>query len=180
MYIALFSLSLFCFIFSLLKAIPQTENKNLKLPYKAIYCFLIIAGIALFAAWLPDIIQSLINKGPLELIENYTTEPTYVFDMGIIAPLCIMAAFFLRKKKNIAYPVLVTLLMLCSVVGIMVCIQTFFQMSSGVELPLPTLATKVILFIVLAIISIVLLIIILTRLTKNKEKDISDTAGIKN
>ncbi|HKG69509.1 MAG TPA: hypothetical protein VKA92_11620, partial [Segetibacter sp.] len=48
------------------------------LPFRGVYIFLILTGIALFVAWLPDIISSLINKRPLALIETYTTEVTYV------------------------------------------------------------------------------------------------------
>ena len=49
--------------------------------------FLVLSGFSLFVAWLPDSIQTLINDSPLALIEVYTTEPTYVLDMGIISPL---------------------------------------------------------------------------------------------
>lgn len=40
--------------------------------------FLIVTGISLFVAWLPDIITSIKNGTSLDLIEVYTTEITYI------------------------------------------------------------------------------------------------------
>lgn len=61
--------------------------------------FLLIAGIALFVAWLPDIITSIIRGTSLELLEVYTTEITYVLDMGIISPL-IFITYYLAKWEE--------------------------------------------------------------------------------
>ena len=72
-YIALFSFSLF----GLIIAITRIHMKDILivklLPYKGIYIFLALSGAALIAAWLPDIITSLISKSSLSLIEVYTT-----------------------------------------------------------------------------------------------------------
>jgi hypothetical protein len=86
-YIALFSCSLFAFItgFSLLR--KYTIKSSVKIYTNWLKIFLILCGLSLFAAWLPDIIVSLINKKPLELIEVYTTQITYVLYMAIITPL---------------------------------------------------------------------------------------------
>ena len=65
--------------------------------------FLVFCGISLFVAWLPDIILSLVNKKSLELIEIYTTQITYVLDMGIVSPLMFICLYNLSKDKNIGY-----------------------------------------------------------------------------
>ena len=70
------------------------------LPYKGIYAFLAVTGIALFIAWLPDIISALLAGRALAMIEVYTTEPTYVLDMGIISPLAFSCLFLLRKREG--------------------------------------------------------------------------------
>lgn len=167
LYIAFFALCLFAFIFSLLQAIPQNSERIAQLPCKCIYVFLAVTGISLFVAWLPDIVSALSQNRSLSLIENYTTEITYVLDMGIISPLCIITCILLYKKKNICYPLLIMIFTVCAIVGITLCFQTLFQISAGINLPMSELITKVGIFVVLSILSIVLLIFSLSRLCKS-------------
>lgn len=172
LYIAFFALSLFSFIVSLLQAIPNTDNLSIKLPYKSIYAFLLVSGISLFVAWLPDIISALIQNRPIALIENYTTEVTYVLDIGVISPLCILTLYLLYKRKNISYPLITMIFTVCSVVGIMVCLQTVFQLSAGIDLPVAALITKVGIFVILAIFSISFLLISLRRFCKVSKESV--------
>ncbi|WP_242851382.1 hypothetical protein [Clostridium sp. DMHC 10] len=99
-YIALFSSSLF----GLIVSITSIHMKDIlivkSLPYKGIYIFLALSGAALIAAWLPDIITSLIAKSSLSLIEVYTTEITYVLDIGILAPLMFICLFQLKIEMD--------------------------------------------------------------------------------
>lgn len=166
LYIAFFALSLFAFIFSFMQAIPNNSAPAIKLPYKSIYVFLVVLGISLFVAWLPDIIQALSQNRSLTLIENYTTEITYVLDMGIISPLCILTLVMLYKRKLGGYPLLIMIFTVCSIVGIMICLQTVFQISAGIDLPLSALVTKVGIFVVLSLCSITFLIFCLIRLCR--------------
>lgn len=72
---------------------------------KGMKIFLLSSGTALVVAWLPDIITSIVRGTSLELIEVYTTEITYVL--------------------------LRILLRICMVIGIMLPVQTFFQLAAG-------------------------------------------------
>ncbi|MCX7748022.1 MAG: hypothetical protein N2645_14225 [Clostridia bacterium] len=151
-YIALFSFSLF----GLITAMGSIDKKQLaehignKLPYKGIYVFLALTGICLIVAWLPDIISSLIAGRSLELIEVYTTAVTYVLDMGIVGPVALICLFQLKKRSGMGYILLEMLLTVCVIMGIMLPIQSVFQLSAGIELPVPVLVTKVASFVVLA------------------------------
>lgn len=111
--------------------------------------FLVIAGVALIVAWLPDIVSAMIKGETLSLIGVYTTEITYVLDMGIISPMCFVCLYLLKKNDGLGVIFLAVLLKLCIIVGIMVIPQTICQMISGVELPLPALLTKVLSFVAL-------------------------------
>lgn len=148
-----------CF-FGLITSMMSIDFKEVEkqvtysLPYKGINWFLIITGIALYAAWLPDIITALIAKRPLLLIENYTTEITYVVDMGIIAPACFICFYLLKRQKGLGYVLLDMLLTLCIVIGIMLPVQTIFQLYEGVTIPLAALISKLGSFCVLAIFAI--------------------------
>ena len=153
-YILLFSACLFS-VNVLLAFFYKTENEeNIGVNSfftKGMKVFLILSGVSLFVAWLPDIIPTLIKDSPLALIEVYTTEPTYVLDMGIISPLMFITYYLCKKEKIIGYVLLRMILTVCLIIGIMLPVQTVFQMLAGIELPIPALITKVFIFVILAV-----------------------------
>jgi hypothetical protein len=139
LYIALFSCTLFG-LFSIVREIKLKE-----LVYKVttgVGLFLILAGTALIVAWIPDIVSSILSNKPLMLIEVYTTEITYVLDMGIIGPLCLICFYLLRKEDKLGIVILACLLKTCIIVGIMMLSQTACQILSGYEVTIPVLITK--------------------------------------
>ena len=152
-YILLFSTCLFS-VNILLAFFYKTENEENRgvnsFFTKGMKVFLILSGFSLFVAWLPDIIPTLIKDSPLALIEVYTTEPTYVLDMGIISPLMFIMYYLCKKEKFIGYVLFRMILIVCLVIGIMLPVQTIFQILAGIELPIPALITKVFIFIILA------------------------------
>lgn len=83
------------------------------------------------------------------MIDIYTTEITYVLDMGVISPMCFVCLYLLKKNDNFGVVLLAVLLKACIIVGIMVVPQTICQILSGVELPLIALLTKVLSFVAL-------------------------------
>ena len=152
-YILLFSTCLFS-VNILLAFFYKTENEENRgvnsFFTKGMKVFLILSGFSLFVAWLPDIIPTLIKDSPLALIEVYTTEPTYVLDMGIISPLMFITYYLCKKEKFIGYVLFRMILIVGLVIGIMLPVQTIFQILAGIELPIPALITKVFIFIILA------------------------------
>lgn len=153
LYILLFAASLYALIAAMRSINMQAMKTALHtpLPRRGINIYLTITGIALFVAWLPDIITALLTNRPLLLIENYTTEITYVLDMGLIAPACFACMYLLRRRDGLGYVLLDILLTLCIIIGVMLPVQTFFQMQAGIELPVPVLITKVGSFCALAL-----------------------------
>jgi hypothetical protein len=153
-YIALFSCSLFAFItgFSLLK--KYSRKSSVKIYTNCLKIFLILCGLSLFIAWLPDIIVSLINKKPLELIEVYTTQITYVLDMAIISPMIFICMHNLSKQNDFGYILLGIILNTLVLVGIMVINQTIFQSIAGIEIPINAIISKIGIFVLLALIAI--------------------------
>lgn len=146
-YILLFSSSLFGMFRRIMNAhwdqsVPVT---------KGFQAFLLISGIALLAAWLPDVIGSLINNQPLSIIGVYTTAVTYVLDMGIISPLCFCVLCLMKRNCAAGTMLALILLKACLIVGIMMIPQTACQMAAGINIPIPALVTKSIIFLVLAI-----------------------------
>lgn len=154
LYIVLFGACFYCvcFLFGKLNDAQMNPQKvcEYKTP-KGVKTFLVVSGIALFVAWLPDIVVSLFSGKSLNLIEVYTTEITYVLDMGIISPLIFLTLHFTNQGSFKGYVLLRMILRVCIGIGIMLPIQTAFQMMAGISIPMPALVTKVFIFIILAI-----------------------------
>lgn len=151
LYIALFSCSLFA-VFALAGNIDKKEirdGQQWRLPSRGISAFLILSGIALVAAWLPDIITSLATGSSLALIEVYTTEMTYVLDMGIIGPLCLICLYLLNKKDGLGDVLLAVILKICIIIAVMMIPQTVYQYLSGAMLVWGAIITKAGSFVVL-------------------------------
>ena len=144
-YVALFS----CSLFGMFRHICNMKWNQSSTATKGLNVFLMLSGIALIVAWLPDVIPSAVNGGTLSLIGVYTTNITYVLDMGIISPICFVTLYLLKKKNPMGTLLLAILLKLCMVVGIMMFPQTIFQVMSGCDLPIPALVTKSLSFVVL-------------------------------
>lgn len=155
-YILLFALSFFTVILSFKDVANNMTQTPIKIPYKCSYAFLSISGVALIVAWLPDILSAMTSGKSLSLIENYTTEITYVLDMGLIAPLCFICLALLIKRNKISFILLNILCTVCGIVGVMVVFQTIFQIQAGIVVPISALVTKVGTFTVLGIVSFAL------------------------
>ncbi len=145
-YIALFG----CAMFGMIKIFREIELDKMKYQLsKGLNIFLIISAIALIVAWLPDIIPTIFSGRPIQLIGVYTTEITYVLDMGIIAPLCLICLYMITKKDPLGTVILAAILKLCIIIGIMMIPQSVVQFLAGIELPLPVLITKAASFVAL-------------------------------
>ena len=144
-YVALFS----CSLFGMFRHICNTKLEKVAIASNGLKIFLVLSGIALIVAWLPDVIPSVIKGGTLSLIGVYTTNITYVLDMGIISPMCFITLYLLKKGNAIGTLLLAIILKLCIIVGIMMIPQTICQIVSGCNIPIPALVTKSLSFVVL-------------------------------
>lgn len=155
-YIASFGSSFFGFICCLIQLHSQqlAENQAWNPNTRGVRLLLFIAGLSLFAAWLPDILSSLLSGQSLEQIDIYTTEITYVIDMSVVSPFIFIVLYLLKKEKPQAYIYLPLTLILCTAVGLMVILQTGIMLLAGIELPIIALLTKVISFVLLSAFSL--------------------------
>ena len=104
-YVALFALSLYAFILSMLSfdldRLPQ--HFSARLPRRAIAIELFAVGGFLLLAWLGRIIPSLLGGQPPEGLENATTLPVQGMDLGIIVPLTFLSAILLLRRSPWGY-----------------------------------------------------------------------------
>lgn len=166
LYVILFSL----LFFTLIKIMRNLSRYNYSFEMKkSDAVFLIFSGISLCVAWWPDIIPTILNGTSLKLIENYTTEPTYVLDLGIISPLCFISLIRMKKKDSFGVVLYAILLQSIIVVAVMMITQSAVQFASGVEIPLPALISKSIIFVILGLFAIAL---DRRRINQNENKEI--------
>lgn len=156
-YLILFSACLFAFILG----ISSIENKRVeqsimpKIPHKSVVVFLVIAGLSVFV-WLIEIIGSIKTGNPPGILGNNTTEPTFVIDIGIIAPCAFYSAFLVYKRNPLGYVFSIILLTLNSIIGLIVISQTIFQNKYEVGISLNEFIPYVSVFIVMSLVATVL------------------------
>ena len=133
-YLLLFSGSLFTFILTAVSIDLQKLKKKIKtgFPQRGTAAFMILAGLSVFV-WLSEIITFMVSGIPPAGLGLKTTEPTFILDIGIIAPSAFMSAAFLVKKNPWGYLITPVLLVLNALIGLVVISQTLFQRVYGVE-----------------------------------------------
>jgi len=114
--------------------------------------FLIFWGCSL--QWLSYILPVVISGRPMEIIDIYTTEPTFTIDLAIILPTTIYCGVMLLKKKRIAYQLAPVLLILLTGVAVCVISQTIMHSYFGIVLNISQLLGLVVLFVILGIIAL--------------------------
>lgn len=103
-YVALFSLSLYAFILSMmsfdLKTLPQHFSK--RLPRRGIAALFFFASAFLLMAWLGRIAPTLLQNQTAAL-ENTTSMFIQAMDLGMIVPLCILSGILLLRRSAWGY-----------------------------------------------------------------------------
>lgn len=157
LYLIWFSTSLFALIFSLVENIKggcfEQAAKEKKLKGTAV--FMILGGCSVLV-WLQFIIPAVITGNPTNFIEIYTTEPTYVFDLGVILPVCVGAGVGLLKQKKEACIIASVMMTLVTGVGLVVIFQTIMQSRLGIQLPIGAMIGLVGSFVILGSFAVIL------------------------
>jgi hypothetical protein len=103
-YVALFSLSLFAFILSMMsfdmKTLPNHFSE--KLPRGWIAGLLFFAAMFLAMAWLGRIAPTILSD-QTPALENVTTMFIQAMDLGLIVPLCVLAGILLMRRSPWGY-----------------------------------------------------------------------------
>lgn len=157
LYVLQFGSSLFAFVLSLYH-ILSTETyieQVYKRHLKGTGIFMLISGCSVLI-WLTFILPAVITGQPMENIEIYTTEPTFVIDLAIVLPSAVFSGIMLLKKKKIGYKITPVLLTFLTGVGFCVIFQTIYQMSLGINLSIGQIFGLVGAFVILGIFAIVL------------------------
>ena len=140
-YLAQFSASLFAVVLAFssfdLQALPARFSD--RLPRRGIAGFLFAVGVSLVLVWgALDILPALL-AGRAPALAGHTTLPTHALDMGIIAPVAILAGALLLGRAPLGYLLAITLLVVSSVLGAGVMALSAAQLLAGVLTPAETI-----------------------------------------
>ena len=140
-YVALFSLSLFAFILSMmsidLKTLPAHFSE--KLPRRGIAALLFFAAAFLSLAWLGRIAPT-IFQGKIPLLENTTSMFIQVMDLGLIVPLCTLSGILLLRHSAWGYLLASVGMMKFLTLGVAVSLMGLNMARVGVSTSLVELA----------------------------------------
>jgi hypothetical protein len=162
-YVALYSLSLFAFILSMMSFDLSTLANHFSesLPRRGIAWMLYFTGGFLLLAWLGRILPPLLqNQDPL--LENTTTLVIQAMDLGLIVPLAFLSANLLMRRNPWGY-------LLASVSVLKFLTMGTAVASMGVNMALSGVAVSPIelgVFPALALINILLAVLLLKNVTE--------------
>ena len=156
-YVALFSLSLYGFIFAVAGLNPEEVSRKVsgKMPRRAIAVFLMMIASFLTMAWLGRIIPPLLAGTPPFGLEAYTTLVIQAFDLGIIIPASAITAVLLWQKQPWGYTLASVLLVKALMMGSALVAMIISQIWVGVVVS----AVEIIMFSAIALAALIFTIV---------------------
>jgi hypothetical protein len=160
-YVAIFSLSLFAFILSMmsfdLKTLPAHFSE--KLPRGWIAGLLIFAAAFLSLAWLGRIAATLAPHA-VPTLENTTSMFIQVMDLGVIVPFCILAGILLLRRNPWGYLLASVGMFKFLTLGIAVSTMGINMARRGVAVS----AVELVVFPLIALLNIIMVVILLKNI----------------
>lgn len=137
-YVALFSLSLYTFVYGLVSLDIKTIKKSISpgKTTKIAGAFLIFSGALLAVMWIKMIVDSLLTGTAPSALESYTTLVIQAMDIGVVFPATLIGGMLIIKGKEWGYTLVSILLIKASLLGTAIISMIFFMAQNGVELAL--------------------------------------------
>ena len=162
-YVALFSLSLYAFILSMmsfdLKTLPAHFSE--KLPRGWIAGLLFFTAVFLSFAWLGRIAATFAPRN-VPALENTTSMFIQAMDLGLIVPLCVLAGILLLRRNPWGYLLASVGLMKFLTIGTAVSLMGVNMARVGV----PINAAEMLIFPTITLVNMVMVIILLKNVTE--------------
>ena len=176
-YLLSFSASLAAFILAF-RSIDQQDlaaRVTPGFPYRGAAALLFLSAIGLLFAWLPDVMTGLL-QGHAIAIDSYTTEVTYVLDLGIIVPVLILTGVLLLRRAPASHLAAPILLIMLALIGLVITAQCIAQSLAGITLGIGEFIGKAGSFMLLALIAVGLIVRMFRHITG---PPVTKSAGLK-
>jgi hypothetical protein len=165
-YVALFSLSLFAFVLSMmsLDLMDLPRHFSTRLPRGWIAGALFLVGGFLLLAWLGRIVPPLMQDQAPPL-ENTTTLVIQAMDLGLIVPLAILSGIQLLRRSRWGYLLASVALLKGVTLGLAVSTMSIIMASRGV----PEDLGITIPFLVITLMNIIMAVLLLKNVDGQKD-----------
>lgn len=164
LYVALFGLSLYAFILSMisfdLTTLPQRFTPGL--PRRWIAGVLFFAAAFLILAWVGRIAPT-ITQTQLPPLENVTSLFIQAMDLALIAPLCVLAGVLLLRRSAWGYLLAAVALMKFLTMGLAVSLMGLNMARVGV----PVTVVELGVFPLLTLLNLIMAVLLLRNITAN-------------
>ena len=134
-YVAIFSLSLYTFVYGLL-SLDVKKIKNSFSPgatNKIAGAFTILMATMLSLMWLSMIIESLSTGIAPASLEKYITMGIQALDLGVLVPAAIISSVLLLKDRSWGYALMSVLIVKMSLLGTAILSMIYFMQQAGVN-----------------------------------------------
>ena len=161
-YVALFSLSLFAFVLTIMSFDLKTFSAHFseQLPRRWIAGFLLVAATFISLAWLGRILATF-TPGAIPMLDNTTSMFIQAMDLGIVVPVCVLSGVLLLRRNVWGYLLASIGLVKFMTLGIAVSLMGLNMARVGV----PDSAVLVGTFGVLALLGIVMTVVLFRHIT---------------
>jgi hypothetical protein len=168
-YVALFSLSLFAFVLSVLALDVGTLATHItaRFPRRTIAGFALFLGVMMALLWLGRIGPALLAGTPPVGLESYTTLVIQVMDLGIIVPVALLTGVLLLRRVPLGYVLAVVVQVFGFSMGAAVSAMVLGMVLAGVAVS----PVELVLFPILALINAVLLVLLLRSIREDTVAD---------
>ena len=139
-YVALFSLSLFGFILSIMNLNVDEVVRHISdgFPRRAVSIYFIVIAVFLSLAWLKLATVPSLTWTPPYGLESAITLVIQALDLGVIVPVSIVTATLLLKKSGWGFVLSAVLLIKVIMMGAALISMIIGQILAGVEVPVVT------------------------------------------
>jgi hypothetical protein len=165
-YVALFTLSLFAFILSMMSFNLEelSGHFSARLPRSWIAALLFFVGGFLALAWLGRIVPPLL-QGQTPTLENATTLVIQAMDLGLVAPLVVLAGVLLLRRSPWGYLLASVALLKGVTLGLAVSTMSVVMALRGV----PENLGIMIPFLVITVLNLVMAVVLLKNVGEPQE-----------
>jgi hypothetical protein len=155
LYIVIFSASLFAFVQAFASVDLDLVASRIpgELPTRALAVFMVAAGLITLLVWGAPLVMAMINGGPPERMDSYTTMVTYALDLAVITPATFLCAILVLKGDPLGYSIAAPLLTLIVLLAPQIILSTVFQRSAGVPFTTGEMVGPVAGFVVLGLLA---------------------------
>ena len=161
-YVALFSISLYTFVYGLLSLNVKTIKESISpgKTSKIAGAFLIFSGAMVALMWVKMIVDSLLTGIAPTALESYTTLVIQALDIGVVFPAMLIAGILIIKGKEWGYALVSILLIKASLMGTALLSMIFFMAQNGVS---PAIG-QVVIFAIITITGILISVIFYSKI----------------